>query len=340
MTRALMALLILLAGATPSLGEPTGGLDLAAANRIVDGYTRHAMAKLPRAWREAEEEKMRRNPPRIEAGGVFQILVPAGEIAFEYDAEKQLLHADAKIHKLRRDYTMWGLGWQGIKTALDRAAAAGAPTGGGEVFWDPVAKGFFLRRTVTEEPRRFRHLARQLDRLLAAGESWFREHYLKAVQSYVETLAPPASATGRDGDLAVTILLTPDKRYQDLWRQPPGKAQPRVVTISEFTPGQEVWALALFTGAQPDAEGQFRYQAQYTFVYPDGSPHGSPVGNLWWSEPPPADHLQMSELRAAIEIGDDTPPGDYVAAIKACGAVHGRCVTAQTPFRVVAGAAP
>ena len=69
----------------------------------------------------------------------------------------------------------------------------------------------------------------------------------------------------------------------------------------------------------------------------NGSEHGSPVGNLWWSQPPPADYLQMSELRAAIAIGPDPPPGDYQARIKACEPSLERCVTAATPFRVLPG---
>lgn len=335
----LPAVLLLLAVGAPAGSQPAGSIDLAAANRIVDGYARHVMSSLPRAWRKAEEEKMRTDPPRIDGGGVFQILAPGGHIAFEYDADNLLLHADAKIHKMRREMSNWGLDWRGIKAALDKAVAAGAPTGGGEVHWDPVAKGFFLRRTYAREPAGTRQLVRELDRLLATGEKWFRKHYLEAVQAHVATLAPPASATGRDGDLELTIVLTNDKRYQDLWRKPPGGSQPRLVSLRDFSPGQEVWALALFRGARPDETGLLRYQAQYTFVYPDGAAHASPVGNLWWSEPPPADHLQMSELRAAIDVDETTPPGDYVAAVKACDAASDRCLTAQTPFRVIAGPA-
>ena len=336
----LTALLLLILAGASAPAQPAGSLDLEAANRIVDGYARHAVERLPRDWRESVEEEMRQSPPRVEAEGLYQMLLPGGIIGFEYDAEGRRLHCYVVIHKLRQEMSMWGLDWQGIQTALDKAVAAGVETGGGQVVWDPVAKGFFLQRTYSEEPRSKRQTIRELDRLLATGERWFREHYLEAVQAHVATLAPPASATGRDGELAVTIVLTHDKRYQDLWRKPPGQRQPHLVSRREFLPGEEVWALALFRGAGPDDEGLFRYKAQYTFVYPDGGVHGSPVGNLWWSEPPPGDHLQMSELRAAIEIGDDTPPGDYVAAIKACDATLDRCVTAQTPFRVVAGAAP
>ena len=335
-----IALAALLAAVVPASAQPAGTVDLAAANRMVTSYARHALAKLPPDWRRAEEEKWRESPPRVDAEGVYQMLLPDGMIGFEYDAPGRRLLCYAVIHKPRQEMTLWGLDRHGLQTALDQAVAAGVDTGGGELIWDPEAKGFFLRRTFSEEPKNARRMLREMDRLQAAGEKWFRKHYLEAVQAHVATLAPPASATGRDGELEVTIVLTHDKRYQDLWRHPPGHRQPHLVSRREFSPGDEVWALALFRGAQPDEGGLFRYKAQYTFVYPDGTPHGSPVGNLWWSEPPPADHLQMSEMRAAIEIGDDTPPGDYLAAIKACDAALERCVTAQTPFRVMAGPAP
>ncbi len=337
MKATIAALLILLAADSPAPAQPAGTIDLAAANRMLDSYTRHALSKLPRDWRKVEEERMRESPPHIDADGIYQIMVPEGMIGFEYDAESQRLLCYAVIPKPRQEMTLWGLDRHGLQTALDRAVAAGVDTGGGELIWDDEAKGFFLRRAFSEEPRTTRRMIREMDRLLAAGERWFRKHYLEAVKAHVETLAPPASATGRDGELEVTILLTHDKRYQDLWRKPPGHRQPHLVSRREFAPGEEVWALALFRGAAADEQGLFRFKAQYTFVYPDGIPHGSPVGNLWWSEPPPAGHLQMSELRAAIEISDATPPGDYVAAIKACDPSLERCVTAETPFRVVAG---
>jgi hypothetical protein len=198
-----------------------------------------------------------------------------------------------------------------------------------------VAKGFFLRRTYSDPPKSPRQMAAQLDRLMAAGEKWSREHYLQAVLDHARTLRPPPTATGRDGAFQATIVLTPDPRYQDQWRRPPGAIQPQLVSRSDFRLGQEVWALALFSGETAAEEGQLRLEAQYSFIYPDGSQHGSQVGKLWWSAPPPADHLQMSEFRSAIELGPDMPTGDYLARIKVCNPVSQRCVTAESPFRVL-----
>ncbi len=329
--------LLLVLAATPAAAAP-GGIDLATANRLVDGYARHALSQLPADWRRAEEERLREQPPRITAGGVYQILSPAGHVGFEFDGERQRLHAYSVIHKPRQEYPRIGLSREKIQAALEAAVAAGVDTGGGQVVWDEEARGFFLRRTWSEPPPSARQLNRDVDRLQAAGERWFREHYLAAVLARVGAMAPPPSATGRRDGLEVTILLTPDKRYQDLWRGP-GRARPKVVTRSEFYPGQDVWALALFSGARADADGQVRLRAQYTFVYPDGSEHASPVGNLWWSTPP-EEERQMSELTAAIEVGDGTPPGDYAARVMACDPQGQECVTAETPFRVVAEPAP
>lgn len=325
-------LLLLLAAAPPAVGSE--GISLEAANQIVDSYARHALSQLPPDWRRAEEERLREEPPRITDGGVYQIMSPAGHVGFEYDAANRQLHGYSVIHKPRQEFPRIGLSREEILAALEAAAAAGVDTGGGEVVWDDEAKGFFLRRTWSEPPRSTRRMSREVDRLQAAGERWFRGHYLEAVLARVEAMAPPASATGRREGFEVTILLTPDKRYQDLWRGP-GKARPRVVTRSVFRPGEDVWALALFSGATPDADGQVRLKAQYSFVYPDGSVHASPVGNLWWSTPP-EDERQMSELRAAIEVGDGTPPGDYAARVMVCDPPGQECVTAETPFRVVA----
>lgn len=314
-----------------------GTVDLATANRLVDGYARHVLTRLPRAWREEQERRLRDDPPRIDADGVFQIMAPAGLVAFEYDAAGQRLHCDAVIQKVRQECTRFGLCREEILAVLERAAAAGLDTGGGELFWDPVAEGFFLRRTYSEPPRSLRRMARELDRLMAAGERWFRRHYLAAILDHVERLAPPESAIGQNGDFEVTIVLTPDLRYQDLWRGPGPRPQPRVISRREFARGDEVWALALFSGGGMETDGELRLEAQYVFVYPDGSEHGSPVGNLWWSEPPPPDRLQMSELRAAIELDEDAPLGDYRVRIQVCEPTLVRCVTAETPFRVRAG---
>jgi hypothetical protein len=316
----------------PDPKDQPAGLGLAAANRLLAEYTQHVAARLPARWRQAEEQRMRQEPPRIDPPGIYQLTGPAGQIAFEYDVDAGRLLCSAKIHKIRREYPLVGLTVDELRAGLDHAVAAGVDTGGGELVWDPEAQGFFLRRAYSRPPKTMRQMARDLDRLTDVGEKWFRKHYLEAVLAQAERMRPPESATGRQEDLRLTIVLTPDKRYQDLWRRPPGAVQPQLVTRAEFRRGEEVWALALFSGAAADGDGLVRLQAQYSFVYPNGEEHGSPVGNLWAAEAPPRDHLQMSEFRAALELDADKLPGRYLVRIKACDPSLQRCLTAETPF--------
>jgi len=43
----------------------------------------------------------------------------------------------------------------------------------------------------------------------------------------------------------------------------------------------------------------------------------------------------MVENRASIELGEDMQLGDYVARVKVCDVVTQRCITAESPFRVL-----
>jgi hypothetical protein len=327
--------------ATPGLGAakqplPAGTIGLETANRIVGDYARHVLSQLPRGLREQQEKRWRDDPPRLDPGGIYQLGGPAGRIAFEHDAENRRLLCWAVIHKMRREYPLVGLTREEILAALERAAAGGMGTGGGEVAYEPISDGFFLLRAYGRPPGSVRRMARELDRLTAAGEKWTRKHYLDAVVDYAETLRPPASATARDGGFEVTLVLTPDVRYHDLWHRPPGAVQPLLVSRAEYRRGQEVWAMALFSGATAGDDGSARFEAQYSFVYPNGEEAGSKVFMFWEGPPPPADHLQMVEERAAIELGPDKLLGDYLARVKVRNVTTQRCVTAESPFRVLA----
>lgn len=334
-----LSLGLLVAASGPGTGEqpsPAGIIDLETANRIVGGYARHLLSRLPRDRRQQEEKRWRDDPPRLTPGGIYQLNGPGGRLAFEHDAEHQRLLCWAVIQRIRRQYPLIGLTREEILTALERAAAAGVSTGGGEVAYEPISDGFFLRRAYEHPPKNARRMARELDRLVSAGEKWTRTHYLRAVLGHAETLRPPASATARDGDFEVTLVLTPDPRYHELWHRPPGAVQPQLVSRSEYGQGQEVWAMALFSGAIADADGSARFEAQFSFVYPNGEEAGSKVFTFWDGPPPPAGHLQIVEERAAIELGPDKLLGDYLARIKVCNVTTQRCVTAEAPFRVLA----
>lgn len=319
--------------------KATGGIDLATANRIVVNYARHFLSQLPRDWRQAEEKKWQSNPPHIDAKGIYQLLGPAGQIAFEYDADKQQLLCWAVVHKPRREYPPIGLTREEILTALALAAETGIDTGGGDVVYDPVSDGFFLLRVYDQPPKNVRQLNGELDRLIDAGERWFRTHYLESVLAHAGTMRPPSSATARDGNFEVTLVLTPDVRYHELWQRSRA-AQPQLVTRSEYTHGQEVWAMALFSGATAGDDGSAKFEAQYSFVYPDGEEAGSRPFVFWDAPPPPADHLQIVENRASIELGADMLSGDYLARIKVCNVVSQHCVLAETPFHLLSDQEP
>lgn len=331
-----LTLAILAGAANPAAGvsKATDSIDLATANQIVRDYAQHALKRLPPDWRQMEEKKWREEPPHIPAGGFFQMLLPDGQIGFEHDNDNKRLLSWAVVHKPRSEYPKIGLTRDEILTALERAVSTGVDTGGGEVVWDSEAEGYFLLRAFDRPEKNAKKMNKEIDRFVAAGEGWFREHYLEAVLSYAKTLAPPESATVRDGAFEVTLVLTPDKRYHELWHNPPGGSQPQLVSRPEYTRGQDVWAMALFSGATPGADGAVQYQAQYSFVHPDGKEEGSQVFWFWDGPPPPADHLQIVERRAAIELGTDNPAGEYLARVMVCNVATGNCVTAVTPFRL------
>ena len=85
------------------------------------------------------------------------------------------------------------------------------------------------------------------------------------------------------------------------------------------------------------ADGSARFEAQYSFVYPNGKEAGSKVFMFWDGPPPPAKHLQIVENRVSIEIDADKPLGEYLARVKVCNVSNERCVVAVHPFRVLAG---
>ena len=318
--------------AAASAAASSGTIDADTADAILRDYARHALKKLPRDWREVEEKKWAEEPPHIPSGGIFQMMLPDGIIGFEHDPDGQRLVVYSVVHKPRDHYPRIGLTREEIHTALKHAEAKGVETGGGEVIWDDEAQGWFLQRAFDRPEKSVRRMNKEIDRLLAAGEGWFRGHYLEAVKSHAQTLTPPDSASARDGSFEVTLILTPDKRYHELWHNPPGGSQPMLVSRAEYSRGQDVWAMALFTGANQGNDEPVQYQAQYSFVHPDGRAEGSHVFMFWDGLPPPADHLQMVEDRAAITLGDEHVAGEYLARIMVCNVATDRCVTAVSPF--------
>jgi len=71
-----------------------------------------------------------------------------------------------------------------------------------KVFWesDPILLG--------GPPRSARRFARQVDDLVKAANRWSRKEYLRALEAYALSLAPPASATAETDGFGVTMAFT------------------------------------------------------------------------------------------------------------------------------------
>ena len=339
-------MLVLLAGA-PGRGaeqssqeavdpQPRGSFDLAAANRIVDHYFRHVLSTLPRDWRQAEEKKIRTKPPRLGPNGLFQINGPAGVLAFEHDAENGRLICWVVVHKVRGEYPPIGLTREEILTALQKGAARGISTGGGEMVYDPVSDGFFVRRDYLEPPKDMKRMVRELDRLTAAGEKWSRQHYLQAVLSHAETMRPPASATARNQGFRATLALTPDIRYRDLWDRPPGAVMPQLVTRPELEIGGTIFAPIFFSGATAGPNGRARVEAELSVDYPDGKPAAWGFDALLWNAvAPPAGHLQFGTTTRSFTFPAGEPLGRYRVRARVCDVASDRCVSLEHPLQLL-----
>jgi len=90
--------------------------------------------------------------------------------------------------------------------------------------------------------------------------------------------------------------------------------------------------MSLFKGANAGEGGSLRFEAQYSFVYPNGEEAGSRPFVLWDGPPPPSEHLQIVEKRASLALDENAPAGQYLARIKVCDSASERCITAETPF--------
>jgi hypothetical protein len=343
-TGALLLLLVLaivapLSGKQKNTSLPMrGSIDLAVANSTIDSYMRHVVTTLPKRWREAEEEKLRKDPPRIEAGGIYQIRGPGGTIALEHDEENQRLLCYALIHKLRHEFPYVGLSQQEILTALKIRAAKGGPTGGGELIYEPESNGFYLYKAYLEPPKDARKMAKDLNRLTAAAEKWFRSLYLEAMQSHAETLAPPATATASHEIFRATIVLTPDLRYAKEWDRPHMAPRPFLVTRSQVTRDKEFHVLVLFTGPLAGNNGRAIVEADVSIFYPDGSQVGKTTHLRLWEGPRPrAGNLQIGVTNLSAALDAREPLGRYTVRAEVCDRIMNRCVDLEHPLHLIDG---
>ena len=336
---ATLACAALLASSGVALGDSDGPvargvIDAATADELAADYMRHAFSKLPREWRELEEQKMREEPPRIPPGGAIQILVPDGHLGFEYDAENQRLLCDAKIHTFDEGFPRIGLSRQEIGEAL-AAKAEEVSLGGGEIFYDDIADGYFLRRVYLEPPPAKR-MYRELDRLMTTANAWFYEHYLEAVLAHVERMSPPESAIAENGGFKAMLVLTSNPDYVEQWNRAPGSAMPKLVTRPDVVQGETFLVFLLFSGASADDTGRCLVEGKVGATFPDGRPAAWNLPARLWDDRivPPPDHVQMGLGNVTLAFDDEQPLGTYMVSAEVCDVASGRCVQLEHPLHL------
>lgn len=116
-----------------------------------------------------------------------------------------------------------------------------------------------------------------------------------------------------DGDFGVLQLLTPDanQAYED-W-QKPGEGYNVIVTNSA-TRGDIVSSIVLFTGCQPDNQGNCNLEVDFRVLDPNGGNYGQTgFVDLFKNLPaPPKGVLMIGKNTLAIRIEPDDPFGEYL----------------------------
>ncbi len=281
--------------------------------------------------------ELRADPPRFDARERFHFNPPGGMLEFEYDAERGALIVRTAIHRYRGRQQGHGLSFEQISEAVQRYAKDGASLGGGRLDTAPKLDGVFLRRDFVGPPRSARQFARQVDDLVKAANRWFRKHYLRALEAYAPTLAPPASATAETGGFRATLALTDNPElYARIWSRPPGALQPRHISVHEAKPGTELVLAIHIVAPAADSEGLARVEATTRLLGPDGVERGTPSEVvLWHKPPPPAGHFQLTDWPSGVGFAATEPEGSFRVLAEVCDRVAERCVQLTHPVAIV-----
>jgi hypothetical protein len=237
---------------------------------------------------------LKADPPRFDAQDRYHFNPPGGLLEFEYDGERGALVVRAAIHRYRGREQGHGLSFEQISKAVHRYGKDGAGLGGGWLDTAPMLDGVFLRHDFVGPPRSGRRFARQVGDLVEAANRWSRKDYLKALQAYALTLAPPASATAEAGGFRATMALTDNPElYARIWSRPPGALKPFHISVHDVKPGTELVLAIHIVDPLADSEGVARVEATTRLLGPDGIERGtSSEVSLWLEPPPPAGHFQ------------------------------------------------
>lgn len=315
------------------------GLSRSEAEQIIYRYLAQDVPRLVGLRHRAEYlAELEADPPRFDEHDRYHFNSPGGLLEFAYDGERGALIVRAAIHRYKGRQQGHGLSFDQIAEAVERYAATGAPLGGGRLDTAPELDGVFLRRDFVEPPRSTRAFARRVDDLIKAANRWFRKDYIKALEAYARTLAPPASATAAAGGFSATIALTehPDL-YAKVWSRPPGALQPWHVSVHTVRPGTELVLAIHLVDPAAGADGNARVEATTRLVGPDGAERGTPTElELWQGPPPPAGHFQLADPPVTVGFAATEPAGTYKVLADVCDRVAGRCVHLVHPVELLA----
>lgn len=113
--------------------------------------------------------------PGLNARGLGGVVLGQEQLAFEYVGARGTLRCAALIYRFR------GMPKQAVLEAFRAEAKDGAPTGGGAVDYDPVARAVFLTR-VYDAPVDDAQFVADLSALMEACGEW-REHRVAKISA-------------------------------------------------------------------------------------------------------------------------------------------------------------
>lgn len=319
-------------GASPcNAAEPLGTIELTEANRLLKAHIAHMVDRQPAEFRRVWSKQLHK--VKLNQHGLFALTGVNGRIIIEYIDQTKTLNCLSPIHSFRRRVVRpW------VFQALKEAADSGVSTGGGDLIYDPLSKGIFVRKTFTRSPLPEGQFIETCDRVMEAGERWRRENFLPALEAYYKRHAPPDSATERIGDFRATLVLMEDKAaFQSVWDRSPRTRQPAIWSLNRVTAGKPAYAFVLFAGCAPASSGQCLLTANFQIQRPDGSLLvGVPDVPLWNGPPPPAGHLQLAGQSLKFSF-DKEPEGTYGLHCEVCNPSAQSCLKLRLPFELATG---
>jgi hypothetical protein len=114
-------------------------------------------------------------PPALNSKGFGAAAVGEGEVFFEYHEADKALECSALIYRFRAPPR------PGLVDAFKAEAAAGTPTAGGEIDYEPENKGLFLSRTYAAVVP-FATFVKEIDDLMIASVDWAKNAVPRVVQ--------------------------------------------------------------------------------------------------------------------------------------------------------------